>query len=110
MSDWYSRKTDVSRIVRVPRSAARPRSSLIHAVTASAVRGLPSLPSAEPRRGIASKVAELMRSPYPELGDTIDRVQKGMKAEENTFFSTVGVGLTRINKMFDEMRSVSQLE
>ena len=50
-------------------------------------------------------VAEMMRQPYPELSETIDRVQKGIKAEETTFFGTVGAGLSRINKMFDEMRS-----
>ena len=46
-----------------------------------------------------------MKAPYPELKDTIERVQKGIKAEETTFFGTVGAGLNRINKMFDEMRA-----
>ncbi len=50
-------------------------------------------------------VARMMKAVYPELGDTIERVQKGIKAEETTFFGTVGAGLARINKMFDEMRS-----
>jgi alanyl-tRNA synthetase len=50
-------------------------------------------------------VADLMKGPYPELKDTTDRVQKGIKAEETTFFGTVGAGLSRINKMFEEMRS-----
>jgi alanyl-tRNA synthetase len=50
-------------------------------------------------------VADLMKGPYPELKDTADRVQKGIKAEETTFFGTVGAGLSRINKMFEEMRS-----
>jgi alanyl-tRNA synthetase len=50
-------------------------------------------------------VADLMKGPYPELKDTIERVQKGIKAEETTFFGTVGAGLSRINKMFDEMRA-----
>jgi alanyl-tRNA synthetase len=50
-------------------------------------------------------VAELMKTPYPELKDTIERVQKGIKAEETTFFGTVGAGLSRINRMFDEMKS-----
>ncbi len=50
-------------------------------------------------------VADLMKGPYPELKDTTERVQKGIKAEESTFFGTVGAGLNRINKMFDDMRS-----
>src|SRR5262245_25388899 len=54
-------------------------------------------------------VAELMKTPYPELQDTIERIQKGIKAEETTFFGTVGAGLSRINKMFDEMRSVGRV-
>jgi alanyl-tRNA synthetase len=50
-------------------------------------------------------VAQMMKAIYPELGDTIERVQKGIKAEETMFFGTVGAGLARINRMFDEMRS-----
>jgi alanyl-tRNA synthetase len=54
-------------------------------------------------------VARMMKAPYPEIGDTIERVQKGIKAEETTFFGTVGAGLARINKMFDEMRSAGRV-
>jgi alanyl-tRNA synthetase len=54
-------------------------------------------------------VAQLMKRPYPELSDTIERVQKGIKAEEATFFGTVGAGLSRITKMFDEMRSAGRV-
>ncbi len=54
-------------------------------------------------------VAQMMKAVYPELGDTIDRVQKGIKAEETTFFGTVGAGLARINKMFDEMKSAGRV-
>jgi alanyl-tRNA synthetase len=50
-------------------------------------------------------VAQAMKVPYPELGETIERVQKGIKAEETTFFGTVGAGLDRINRMFKEMQS-----
>jgi alanyl-tRNA synthetase len=53
---------------------------------------------------LVPKVAELMRTPYPEIGDTIDRVQKGIKAEEAAFFGTVGAGLARITAMFEDMR------
>jgi len=54
-------------------------------------------------------VAAAMKAPYPELGDTIERVQKGIKAEETTFFGTVGAGLSRIGKMFDEMKSAGRV-
>src|SRR5207302_10501275 len=35
--------------------------------------------------------------------------KKGIKAEETTFFGTVGAGLNRINKMFDEMRAAARV-
>jgi alanyl-tRNA synthetase len=54
-------------------------------------------------------VADLMKTPYPELQDTAERVQKGIKAEETTFFGTVGAGLSRIHKMFEEMRSAGRV-
>ncbi len=50
-------------------------------------------------------VAQMMKNPYPELSETIERVQKGIIAEENTFFGTVGEGLARINRMFDDMKA-----
>src|SRR5688572_1955250 len=50
-------------------------------------------------------VANMFQRPYPELRDTIERVQKGIKAEEKTFFGTVGARLNRITKMFDEISS-----
>src|SRR5262245_19775863 len=54
-------------------------------------------------------VAQLMKNSYPELQDTIERVQKGITAEEATFFGTVGAGLSRINKMFEEMRTAGRV-
>ena len=50
-------------------------------------------------------VAEMMKAPYPELGDTIERVQKGIKSEEATFFGTVGSGLDRVNSLFADMKA-----
>lgn len=49
-------------------------------------------------------VADLMKLPYPELKDTVERVQKGIKAEESAFFGTIDAGLARINKMFEDMK------
>ncbi len=50
-------------------------------------------------------VAEMMRGPYPELGDTIERVQSVMKREEADFLGTIDGGLDRIHRMFGEMES-----
>lgn len=48
-------------------------------------------------------VAQMMKVPYPELGETVERVQKGMKAEEANFFGTIDAGLARISKVFADM-------
>src|SRR5262245_22224853 len=53
---------------------------------------------------LVPKVAELMRVPYPELKESIERVEKGIKAEESAFFGTIDAGLARISKMFDDMK------
>lgn len=50
-------------------------------------------------------VADTMKSTYPELGETIDRVQSVIKKEESDFFSTIGGGLERIEKVFAGMES-----
>jgi alanyl-tRNA synthetase len=58
---------------------------------------------------LVPKVAELMRGPYPELAETVERVQKAIRAEETTFFGTVGAGLSRIQRMFDELRAAGRV-
>ncbi len=50
-------------------------------------------------------VAKTMSVPYPELGDTIERVSQVMKREESDFFNTIDGGLDRIHRMFGEMKS-----
>ncbi len=50
-------------------------------------------------------VAELMRSAYPELEDTVERVSDVIKKEEGDFFETIGDGLERVERIFDSMRS-----
>jgi alanyl-tRNA synthetase len=50
-------------------------------------------------------VVQMMKGPYPELAETTERVQKGMKAEEANFFGTIDAGLARINKVFADMAS-----
>ncbi len=48
-------------------------------------------------------VAQMMKGSYPELSDTTDRVAAVMKREEADFFATIGSGLERIDRLFDEM-------
>ncbi len=45
-------------------------------------------------------VAELMRGPYPELGDTTGHVASVIEREEESFFATIDGGLERIKKLF----------
>jgi len=45
-------------------------------------------------------VAEMMRKPYPELADTVDRVAAVIKREEESFLGTIDGGLDRIEKLF----------
>src|SRR6056297_836535 len=54
---------------------------------------------------LVSAVADTMRKPYPELTDTVDRVQNVIRREEEAFFGTIDAGLDRIERMFQTMRS-----
>ena len=53
---------------------------------------------------LVGAVADAMKSQYPELSDTIPRVQDVIKSEEERFFATIDVGLDRIDRLFGEMR------
>ncbi len=48
-------------------------------------------------------VADAMKGPYPELQETIDRVQNVIRTEEESFFATIDGGLKRIEKVFESM-------
>jgi alanyl-tRNA synthetase len=50
-------------------------------------------------------VAQAMHRPYPELGETIARVAQVIEKEESNFFSTIDVGLDRIERLFGQMKS-----
>ncbi|MFN9917871.1 MAG: alanine--tRNA ligase-related protein, partial [Pirellulaceae bacterium] len=50
-------------------------------------------------------VAEMMKTPYPELGETVDRVAQVMRREETDFFNTIDGGLERIERLFTDMRN-----
>jgi len=45
-------------------------------------------------------VAAMMRAPYPELGDTTDRVGNVIEREEASFLATIDGGLERIERLF----------
>jgi alanyl-tRNA synthetase len=50
-------------------------------------------------------VAELTKSVYPELVETTKRVADVIQKEESNFFGTIDGGLSRIGRVFDEMRT-----
>jgi alanyl-tRNA synthetase len=51
-------------------------------------------------------VAELMRGPYPELGNTTGRVATVIEREEDSFLATIDGGLDRIEKLFVSIGAV----
>ena len=53
-------------------------------------------------------VAEMMRKPYPELGETTTRVAQVIEKEESNFFSTIDAGLDRIERLFANMKSAER--
>jgi alanyl-tRNA synthetase len=54
---------------------------------------------------LVPRVAEMMRTPYPELGETATSVAQVIEKEEANFFSTIDAGLERIERVFDGMRA-----
>ncbi len=53
---------------------------------------------------LVGRVAELMRNPYPELGQTVAAVSGVIEKEEANFLATLDAGLERIERIFDEMK------
>lgn len=49
-------------------------------------------------------VAELMRSPYPELQETTQRVAQVIEKEEENFLGTIDAGLERIERFFEDIQ------
>ncbi len=49
-------------------------------------------------------VVEMMKRPYPELVETVDRVAKVIRQEESAFLGTIDAGLSKIESIFSEMR------
>ena len=50
-------------------------------------------------------VVTQMKHSYPELAETVEHVTSVIKREEESFLATIGGGLTRINTLFDGIRS-----
>ncbi|MBI3864960.1 MAG: alanine--tRNA ligase [Planctomycetia bacterium] len=53
---------------------------------------------------LVPKVAEVMRHPYPELRETVERVTFVIKAEEEYFLRTVEKGLKKLERAIDILR------
>ena len=49
-------------------------------------------------------VAGLMKNPYPELGETVQRVARVIEKEEGSFLETIDAGLSRIERIFTQMK------
>jgi alanyl-tRNA synthetase len=55
-------------------------------------------------------VAAMMRHPYPELGDTADRVGAVIEREEASFLATIDGGLDRIERLFKALGGSGKAE
>ncbi len=53
---------------------------------------------------LVEKVAELMKSPYPELSETTAAVAGVIEKEEANFLAALDVGLERIERLFAQMK------
>jgi alanyl-tRNA synthetase len=53
---------------------------------------------------LVTNVAELMKRPYPELGETVERVSQIIRGEEANFLKTIDGGLERLEKLFASMK------
>lgn len=53
---------------------------------------------------LVKPVVEAMRSAYPEISETVERVEGVVRKEEENFFGTIEGGLDRIKGVFAEMK------
>ena len=54
-------------------------------------------------------VVRAMQTAYPELTETLPRVQGVIRQEEANFFATIDGGLSRIERLFDQMRAQNRV-
>ncbi len=57
---------------------------------------------------IVPEVVQQMKTAYPELSETVTRVQDVIKNEESNFFGTIDDGLDRVERIFNEMKSANR--
>ena len=55
-------------------------------------------------------VVEAMKAPYPDLVETTERVMGVIEKEEANFFATIDDGLSRIERVFEEMRTDNRVK
>ncbi|MBS0263861.1 MAG: alanine--tRNA ligase [Planctomycetes bacterium] len=53
---------------------------------------------------LVPQIAQVMQAPYPELRETVERVQFVIKAEEEYFLRTVGKGVRKLEKVIETLR------
>ncbi len=46
-------------------------------------------------------VADLMKAPYPELQETVERVAQGLRNEESQFFEVINAKMPRVERLFE---------
>ena len=56
---------------------------------------------------IVPAVVEMMKDQYPELEETVERVQEVIKGEEANFLTTIDGGVNHIDKVFDQLESTN---
>ncbi len=49
-------------------------------------------------------VVKAMKSSYPDLSETVERVQQGIREEESSFQKTIDDGLERLERLFAQMK------
>lgn len=54
---------------------------------------------------LVDKIVEMMKTPYPDLQDSVTRVKSVIKSEEENFLHSLDDGIARSEKIFSGMRS-----
>ncbi|PQO41276.1 alanine--tRNA ligase [Blastopirellula marina] len=57
---------------------------------------------------LVDKIVEMMKTPYPDLQDSVTRVKNVIKSEEENFLHSLDDGIARSEKIFSGMRSANR--
>lgn len=57
---------------------------------------------------LVDKIVEMMKTPYPDLQDSVTRVKNVIKSEEENFLHSLSDGIARSEKIFASMRSANR--